>query len=96
VPWEEGIALEVWSNRFLYHMVRNLVGTATAITKGTRKAEDLPAILASCDRREAGPTAPPMGLTLEAVVYPERWAPQSEVVDGWGRVIAEPEATGVV
>ncbi len=95
VRWEEGTALEVWANRFLYHMVRNLVGTATAITKGTRQAQDLPAILASHDRRLAGPTAPPMGLTLEGVVYPERWAPSSEVVDGWGRVSAEPEVAGL-
>jgi tRNA pseudouridine38-40 synthase len=83
--WEEGVQLEAWANRFLYHMVRNFVGTATAIVKGTRRAEDLPAILASQDRRQAGPTAPPVGLTLHEVIYPEHWAPRGEVVDGWGR-----------
>jgi len=85
--WEEGVQLEAWANRFLYHMVRNVVGTATAITKGTRRADDLPAILESLDRRRAGPTAPPVGLTLDDVIYPERWAPQGEVVDGWGRTL---------
>jgi tRNA pseudouridine38-40 synthase len=93
VRWEGGTSLEVWANRFLYHMVRNFVGTATAFTKGTRKASDLPAILASQDRRRAGPTAPPVGLTLERVIYPERWAPTGEVVDAWGRTIAEPAMT---
>jgi tRNA pseudouridine38-40 synthase len=88
VPWSGGVQLEAHANRFLYHMVRNLVGTATAITRGTRRASDLPAILASQDRRTAGPTSPPHGLTLEAVVYPERFAPVGDVVDGWGRSLA--------
>ncbi|MEP7027648.1 MAG: tRNA pseudouridine(38-40) synthase TruA [Candidatus Eisenbacteria bacterium] len=88
VPWAGGVQLEAHANRFLYHMVRNLVGTATAITKGTRRAEDLPAILASMDRRTAGPTSPPHGLTLESVVYPDRWDPIGEVVDGWGRALS--------
>ncbi len=87
VPWEEGVRLEVHANRFLYHMVRNFVGTATAITKGTRRAYDLPAILASLDRRRAGPTAPPVGLTLVEVVYPGHQAPVAPVVDGWGRAV---------
>ncbi len=88
VPWDEGVALEVHANRFLYHMVRNLVGTATAITKGTRRAEDVPAILASLDRRQAGPTAPPHGLTFEGVLYPEELVPIGPVVDATGREVA--------
>jgi tRNA pseudouridine38-40 synthase len=86
--WERGVQLEANGNRFLYHMVRNLVGTATSVTKGTRGAEDLAEILASGDRRRAGPTAPPVGLTLEGVGYPERFAPIGEHVDGWGRNLA--------
>ena len=88
VRWDEGVALEVHANRFLYHMVRNLVGTATAITKGTRRAEDVAAILASLDRRRAGPTAPPHGLTFESVVYPEALAPIGPVFDATGKEIA--------
>jgi len=34
-------------------------------------AKDIPAILASKDRTKAGPTAPPQGLTLLHVEYPE-------------------------
>ena len=82
---DEGVRLEVHANRFLYHMVRNLVGTATALVKGTRRAEDLPGILASCDRRRAGPTAPPKGLCLMEVVYPEHLAPLGDIVDALGR-----------
>ena len=88
VPWEHGVQLEAEANRFLYHMVRNLVGTATVITKGVKRAEDLPEILASLERRRAGPTAPPMGLTLESVGYRAGVGPIGEVVDGWGRSLA--------
>jgi tRNA pseudouridine38-40 synthase len=88
VPWEHGVQLEAYANRFLYHMVRNLVGTATVITRGARRADELPEILASMDRRRSGPTAPPVGLTLTGVVYPERFAPIGEHVDGWGRNVS--------
>jgi len=83
--WERGILFRVHANRFLYHMVRNLVGTAVAVARGRIEAAALPAILASCDRRQAGPTAPPDGLTLAAVLYPPHCAPLGERVDGWGR-----------
>ena len=83
--WERGILFRVHANRFLYHMVRNLVGTAVAVARGRIEAGALPAILASCDRRRAGPTAPPDGLTLAQVLYPAHCAPLGEWVDGWGR-----------
>jgi tRNA pseudouridine38-40 synthase len=78
--------LRIHANRFRYHMVRNLVGTAVAITRGRIDGTRLGAILTAEDRRQAGPTAPPNGLSLEEVVYPPHCAPVGEVVDGWGRV----------
>jgi tRNA pseudouridine38-40 synthase len=68
-------------------MVRNFVGTATALAKGTRKADDVADILASMDRRRAGPTAPPHGLVFESVVYPDELAPVGPVFDACGREI---------
>ena len=85
VRWSRGVQFEAQANRFLFHMVRNLVGTATVITRGLRRAEELPEILASMDRRRAGPTSPPVGLTLESVAFRGGFAPIGEVVDGWGR-----------
>ena len=64
------------------------MGTATAITKGTRLASDVPAILASMDRRRAGPTAPAHGLTFESVVYPPELAPLGPVFDATGTEVA--------
>jgi tRNA pseudouridine38-40 synthase len=56
---------------FLRHMVRNIVGTVVEVGLGRRSAENVVEILAGCDRRAAGMTAPPHGLYLLAVEYRE-------------------------
>ena len=54
---------------FLYKMVRSLVGTLLEIGRGRLQVSDFKKLLISKDRRYAGPTAPPHGLTLKAVIY---------------------------
>ncbi len=54
---------------FLTHMVRNLVGTLLEIGRGKSDPARIAEILASGDRRLAGPTAPAKGLCLMRVVY---------------------------
>lgn len=54
---------------FLYHMVRNLVGTIVEIGLGRRQPEEFSVILDSLDRKKAGITAPPEGLYLMSVQY---------------------------
>lgn len=56
---------------FLRHMVRNIVGTAVDIGRGRMMVDDVPDLVASRDRRHAGPTAPPEGLFLLRVDYEE-------------------------
>jgi len=56
---------------FLHRMVRIIVGTLAEIATERRPATDVPRILASGDRREAGYTAPACGLTLVGVRYPD-------------------------
>jgi tRNA pseudouridine38-40 synthase len=68
--WEGGLRLDVIADHFLYHMVRNMVGSLLAAAAAPDPAEAMRAILASRDRSRAGVTAPAHGLTLEQVYYP--------------------------
>ncbi|MCI0409395.1 MAG: tRNA pseudouridine(38-40) synthase TruA [Acidobacteria bacterium] len=66
----EGVWIyEVSANGFLQHLVRTIVGTLLEVGRGRLDAAAIPAILESKDRRRAGPTAAPGGLTLERVHY---------------------------
>jgi tRNA pseudouridine38-40 synthase len=56
-------------NRFLYKMVRNLIGTLVYVGYGKLHPNDVPLILASRDRKSAGITAPAHGLYLHQVFY---------------------------
>lgn len=66
----EQVFFIIEGNRFIYKMVRSIVGTLVDIGRGARE-RSLHDILTSCDRTQAGITAPPGGLVLEAVVYKE-------------------------
>jgi len=63
------VRIVVEANGFLYNMVRNIVGTLVSVGKGRLSPGDMPGILASRDRRKAGPTAPGAGLCLVEVRY---------------------------
>lgn len=54
---------------FLQTMIRIMTGTLIEVGNGTKKATDIPAILESKDRKNAGYTAPAEGLILKQVVY---------------------------
>jgi len=62
---------EVEGNRFLYRMVRNLVGTLTEVGRGHWPVARVAEALAARNRMAAGPTAPPQGLCLMEVRYPD-------------------------
>lgn len=63
------ITFRVCADGFLYNMVRIFVGTLVDVAYGKIKADDIPHIIESGDRRLAGSTAPPEGLYLNRVVY---------------------------
>jgi len=64
------VAIAISADRYLHHMVRNIVGSVIEVGRGAHEAAWLAAVLASRDRARAGPTAPARGLTLVRVVYP--------------------------
>jgi len=64
---EPRITLDFSARSFLYHQVRNMVGTLCEIGRG--KPLDIDAILSACDRTIAGPTAPACGLFFMSADY---------------------------
>jgi tRNA pseudouridine38-40 synthase len=68
----KNVRLEFFGNGFLYKMVRNITGMLVAIAIGRRSIDDIQKVFASKDRRMAECAAPPEGLCLMRVVYPER------------------------
>lgn len=69
-----GIRLEFEGDGFLYKMVRNCVGTLLEIALAKRAVSEIAEILASKDRKRAGAAAPPRGLFLIKVDYPEHFS----------------------
>ena len=63
------VTFRVTGDGFLYNMVRIMTGTLFSVGTGKRAAEDIPDIIASKKRVDAGETAPPDGLYLTDVVY---------------------------
>ncbi len=66
----EEIRVEAVARSFLHHQVRNMVGTLKLVGAGKWQPDDVASALAARDRRAGGPTAPPDGLYLVAVLYP--------------------------
>lgn len=59
----------VEARSFLYHQVRNMVGTLKMVGDGHLKPEDIKTILENKKRSSAGMTAPASGLYLNKVIY---------------------------
>jgi tRNA pseudouridine38-40 synthase len=65
------LTLEVTANAFLQHMVRNIAGTLVSVGLGEQPPEWVASVLECKDRKKAGIAAPPHGLTLVDVGYPQ-------------------------
>ncbi len=62
---------EIAADRFVHGMVRAVVGTLLDVGRGRRTVASVADVLAAGDRRAAGAAAPPHGLVLHAVAYPD-------------------------
>jgi len=67
---DDVILFDIKANRFLHHMVRNIVGTLIDVGRGRLEPEQMKEILCKKDRRAAGTSARACGLALEKVYYP--------------------------
>lgn len=67
------IYIDVVANRFLYNMIRIIVGTLLTIGQKQESVSYLKNIVKAQDRTKAGKTVKPDGLTLIAVEYPEEY-----------------------
>lgn len=67
----EFIVFSICANAFLQHMVRNIMGSLLVVGKGEQPPHWIESLLKARDRTQAAITAPPQGLYLVEVGYPE-------------------------
>jgi tRNA pseudouridine38-40 synthase len=69
----ELVHIHAYANAFLHHMVRNIAGVLMQIGAGEQAPLWAKEVLDARDRRRGGVTAPPDGLYLTQVEYPENF-----------------------
>ncbi|HEX9729966.1 MAG TPA: tRNA pseudouridine(38-40) synthase TruA [Gemmatimonadales bacterium] len=67
----EGFIFTIEADRFLHRMVRFLVGLSIDVALGRRGHDDVTRLLTAHTNADASPPAPPEGLYLVAVRYPQ-------------------------
>ena len=70
---DDCIAIDVQSQSFLHHMVRNIVGVLVLIGQGKKPVIWARQVLESRDRGQGGITSPPQGLYFVNVDYPAKY-----------------------
>ena len=67
------IIIDITADAFLYHMVRNIIGTLLDVNVTKFKPSHVAAIIKSRDRKNAGKKVSSKGLYLMNVEYPKRY-----------------------
>lgn len=67
------VEIDIQANAFLHHMVRNIAGVLLYIGGGRAPVTWVEEVIDARDRRKGGVTAPPFGLYLVKVIYPDRF-----------------------
>lgn len=70
-PGGDEVRVTFRARSFLHNQVRSIVGTLERVGHGTWAPEDVKAALDATNRSACGPVAPPDGLYLTGVSYPE-------------------------
>ena len=79
---DQYVFIEIEADGFLHHMVRNIAGVLIAIGKMDRDLSWASEILHARDRNKGGVTAPPGGLYLLDVEYPEKFGIPNPAYEG--------------
>ena len=69
----EVVKIDITANAFLYHMVRNIVGSLIQVGKGEKSGEWFEEVFHTQDRKLAGVTAEPHGLCFMNVRYDPKY-----------------------
>jgi tRNA pseudouridine38-40 synthase len=77
---QEVTAIDIAANAFLYHMIRNVVGTVLLVGQGKLSIDGFASVLRGRERRRAGRTAPAHGLCLTSVTYPAQIERRNEEI----------------
>ena len=70
---DEIVTVNITANAFLYHMVRNIVGSLTAVGKGEKSVQWFADVFHGQDRKLAGVTAESQGLCFVSVRYDPKY-----------------------
>lgn len=81
------VTVTIRGDAFLQNMVRIMIGTLVEVGLGRRDPADIDDLLARPSRARSGVTAPPEGLTLVEVHWPDPWPPAD-----WERRARPPDA----
>ncbi len=77
---QDQVIMDISANAFLHHMVRNIAGVLMDIGRGRKPVEWTAELLHLKNRQLGGVTAPPQGLYLGGVFYPQQYGiPKHEV-----------------
>ena len=68
------VRIDITANAFLYHMVRNIVGSLIEVGKGENSIEWFTGVINGRDRKLAGVTAESRGLCFMNVRYDQKYA----------------------
>ena len=77
VPHGLEIRLDVAARSFLHNQVRSFAGTLERVGAGAWSPDDVTKALLAKDRAKCGPVAPPDGLYLTEVTYPDPLFPEA-------------------
>ncbi len=89
VPHGLEIQMKVGARSFLHNQVRSFAGTLERVGAGAWTPNDVTSALVARNRAKCGPVAPPHGLYLTEVLYPEVLFPQTAQ---WPNSATEPAA----